>query len=36
MDEQVAQALVDFMSWLAVPFAAMLAIEWVVGLFRRD
>lgn len=33
---QVAQAMIDTLSWFLLPFASMLAIEWVIGLFRRD
>lgn len=36
MSADVAQAMIDTMTWLLLPFAAMLAIEWVIGLFRRD
>lgn len=33
---KVAQALIDTISWLLVPFATILVIEWVIGLFRND
>lgn len=33
---EIAQAMVDTMAWLLMPFAGMLAIEWAIGLFRRD
>lgn len=38
MDEstQIAQAAVDVLTWFLAPFAVVLAIEWVIGLFRRD
>lgn len=33
---QIAQAAVDVVAWFLAPFSAVLAIEWVIGLFRRD
>lgn len=32
----IAQAMVDILAFLLAPFAAVLAIEWAIGLFRRD
>lgn len=34
--EQLAQVTVDVMAWFLQPFAAILAINWVVSLFRKD
>lgn len=34
--EQIAQAAIDLIAWFLLPFAFMLAVEWVVGLFRYD
>lgn len=34
--QQVAQAAVDVVTWFLWPFAGVLVIEWVIGLFRRD
>lgn len=38
MDEstQIAQAAIDVITWFLLPFAAVLAIEWAISLFRRD
>jgi len=33
---QIAQVAVDVITWFLAPFAAVLAIEWVISLFRRD
>lgn len=33
---QIAQAAVDIITWFLAPFAAVLAIEWAISLFRRD
>lgn len=34
--EILTQATIDLIAWFLIPFAVMLAVEWVVGLFRRD
>lgn len=33
---QLAQALVDILTFFMPGFVVMLVIEWAVGLFRRD
>lgn len=32
----IAQAAVDILAWLLLPFATVLVVEWVIRLFRRD
>lgn len=34
--EQLAQAFVDVLAWFLIPFATILAVTWVVSLFRRQ
>lgn len=31
----LAQSFVDVLAWFLLPFAVMLAVTWVVSLFRR-
>lgn len=33
---QVAQAMIDTLAWLLVPFATILVIEWVIRIFRHE
>lgn len=32
----LTQAMINFLGWFLVPFATILVIEWVIGLFRHD
>lgn len=32
---QLAQAIVDVLAWFLAPFAIILAVYWVVSLFRK-
>lgn len=34
--EQLAQLTIDVLAWFLAPFAVVLAVNWVVSLFRRD
>lgn len=34
--EELAQITIDVLAWFLQPFAAVLAIYWVVSLFRRN
>lgn len=33
---ELAQATVDVLTWFLQPFAVVVAINWVVSLFRRS
>lgn len=32
---QLAQAFVDVLAWFLLPFALVVAVNWLVSLFRR-
>lgn len=34
--EIMTQATIDLLAWFLLPFAVILVVEWVIGLFRRD
>lgn len=34
--QDLVQVTIDVMAWFLAPFAVVLAVNWVVSLFRRD
>lgn len=32
----LTQAMINLLAWFLTPFAVIMVIEWVVGLFKHD